>query len=219
MSQLSDHEIWRSCFNVYPFSFTIRNRHKRHCFSRLWSWFCLRDKIPCTSVINTCNRNFFWRFCYVFLDSIHDTNARNSSVRSQRFDHDLHTTNVLDDNRPSLLGTGPIFVLRRIHPLTWDDSSLWGKVCSRHDPVRVSSGSSSSVMKNCPFLNILRESSNGVDFGQFLLFRNVCDLLLQFTQQVSLYCGISLRNRVSNKKFCRYRHWFQLLFRGGFSYT
>ena len=79
--------------------------------------------------------------------------------------------------------------------------------------------SSSSVMKNCPLLNILRETSIGEEFGQFLLFRNFCEFLLVFTQQISLYFGISLRNRVSNKNFCRYHHWFQIFIRGWFPCT
>ena len=48
------------------------------------------------------------------------------------------------------------------------------------------------------FLNILRETSIGAEFGQFLLFRKFCEFLFVFTQQVSLYFGISLRNRVSS---------------------
>ena len=69
-----------SWFNVYPFSFTMRNRHKRQRESKLCSWFTLRDKFPCTSVLNVCNKNFFWRFSYVFVDFVLDANPRNCSV-------------------------------------------------------------------------------------------------------------------------------------------
>ena len=40
------------------------------------------------------------------------------------------------------------------------------------------------------FLNV-RENSIGAEFGQLLLF---CEFLIMFTQQVSLYFGISLRH-------------------------
>ena len=69
-----------SWFNVYPFSFTMRNRHKRQRESKLWSWSTLRDKFPCTSVLKVCNKNFLWRFSYVFVDFVHDANPRNCSV-------------------------------------------------------------------------------------------------------------------------------------------
>ena len=53
------------------------------------------------------------------------------------------------------------------------------------------------------FLNVLRETSIGAEFGQFLLFWKFCEFLLVFTQQVFLYFGISLRNKVSRRKLCR----------------
>ena len=65
----------------------------------------------------------------------------------------------------------------------------------------------------------LQETSIGAEFGQLLLFRKFCECLLVFTQQVSLYFGISLRNKFSSKKFCRYHHWYQILIRGRFPCT
>ena len=69
-----------SCFNVYPFSFTMRNGLWRQHWIGLWSWCSLRDRFPCTSVINTCHRNFFWLFGQVFVDSVHDANPGNCFV-------------------------------------------------------------------------------------------------------------------------------------------
>ena len=70
-----------------------------------------------------------------------------------------------------------------------------------------------------PFLNVLRETSIGAEFGQFLSFRKFFEFLLVFTQQVFLYFVIILRKRVSNRKFCRNHHWFQILIRCGFLRT
>ena len=39
-------------------------------------------------------------------------------------------------------------------------------------------------MKNCPFLNVLRETSIGAEFCQFLLFMKFCEFLLR-------YCSVS----------------------------
>ena len=68
-------------------------------------------------------------------------------------------------------------------------------------------------------VNILRETSIGAEFCQSLLFRKFCEFLLVFTQQVSLYFRIRLWKRISNRKFCRYHLWFQILIRGGFPCT
>ena len=72
----------------------------------------------------------------------------------------------------------------RIHTLTRDDSSLRCKVYSRHDPFRSSTASSSSVKKNCPFSMFFEKPA----------LEQSCEFLLAFSQQVSLYFGISLRN-------------------------
>ena len=69
------------------------------------------------------------------------------------------------------------------------------------------------------FLNVLRETGIGAEFGQFLLFKKLCEFLFVFTQQVSLYFGISLRNRVGSKKVCRFRHWLQIFIRCGLPWT
>ena len=46
--------------------------------------------------------------------------------------------------------------------------------------------------------NILRETSVGAEFGQFLLFKKFCEFLLVFSQQVPLHIRVSLRNSVSS---------------------
>ena len=55
-------------------------------------------------------------------------------------------------------------------------------------------------------VNILRKTSIGAEFGQFLLFRKFCEFLLVLTQQLSLYFRISVRSRVSSGTFCGYHH-------------
>ena len=125
--------------------------------------------------------------------------------------------NVLDDTRPSHRGLDRSSCFHG-STLAWNDSSLRGKVYSRHDVFTSSSPTTSSVMKNRP-VNVLQKTSIGAEFGQFLLFKKFCAFLLVFTEQVSSYFGISLANRVISRKFCRYNHWFQILIRGGFPRT
>ena len=56
-------------------------------------WFCYR--IHRKSMLDTFQRNGFWRFSYVLVHSIHNSNLRRSSVFEQRFDHDLNTLTSL----------------------------------------------------------------------------------------------------------------------------
>ena len=91
MSQQSDHQFWHpkttlvkySWFEIYPLSLIKRKRHRRQRQSRCRSWSSLS------------NKNLFWRFGYVFVDHIHDTNPRTNSVTKERFDQDLHTVTSL----------------------------------------------------------------------------------------------------------------------------
>ena len=98
---------------------------------------------------------------------------------------------------------GPIFVFPRIHPLTWDDSSLRSEVVLSTWPFHIVKCIIIMCNEKLSFLNVLRETSIGAEFGQFLLFWKFCEFLLVFTQQVFLYFGISLRNKVSRRKLCR----------------
>ena len=82
-----------------------------------------------------------------------------------------------------------MFVFPRIHAFTWDDSSLRGKVFSRHDPFILVMCIIIMCTEEWSFLNILREISIGAEFDQFLLFKKFCEFLLVFTQQISLYFG------------------------------
>ena len=97
-----------------------------------------------------------------------------------------------DEKQTFTSKTGPIFVFPRIHTLTRDDSSLRGEVRSRHDPFILSGASSSNVMMNCPFSMFFEKPALEQSLVNFSL--------LIFTQQVSLYFGISLRNRVGSEK-------------------
>ena len=107
--------------------------------------------------------------------------------------------------------TGPIFVFPRIHPLTWDDSSLRSKIYSRHDPFISLSASSSRVMKNCPFSIFFEKPALEQSVGQFFFFKKICEFLLIFTQQVFLYFGISLRSLICCQHFWWHYHGFQVL--------
>ena len=144
MSQQSDHEFWHfrttltvCCRNdVCPFSSTNRKRNRRRqCYSKLWSWFSLRSRFPCTDMLDVVNWNFFWRFCHVCVDSIHDA--------KYRFDHNINTV--------TSFMTADLHIQDRAdYRFSTDVSSLRDGVCSRRG-VFVSSGLSSwSVMKNCP---------------------------------------------------------------------
>ena len=94
MSQESDHEFWYSkttltacCWiDVYPNSFVDRNIIGRQIHNRFWSWpsFCSRSPRAYVQ-LNAFNGHFFWRFCHVFVDSIHDANPTNCSVSKWRF--------------------------------------------------------------------------------------------------------------------------------------
>ena len=92
-------------------------------FSRGFA-FC--NKFPCNSVLNAFKRYGFWRFGYVFINSIHNSNPRNWSVSKQRFDQDFNTVTLHVQKKP-------IFVFPIIHPLGWDCGSLRRDVHSRHE--------------------------------------------------------------------------------------
>ena len=125
--------------------------------------------------------------------------------------------NVHGDSRPSHPGLGRSSCF---HESTLSHGMI-PKVFSRHDPFISSGASSSRVMKNCPLSIFFKKKrdSIGTVFGQFLLFKKLCEFVLVFTQEHSLYFRISLRIRVHNKKFCRYHHWCQIIIRDGFPCT
>ena len=56
-----------------------RNSNKRQCHSKLWSLLSLHCRFPCTDKFNAFNKNF-WRFCDVFVDTVHDTNPRAANL-------------------------------------------------------------------------------------------------------------------------------------------
>ena len=76
-------------------TFTNRNRNEGQCHSKLWSWLGLRYRFPCTDKFNAFNRNFFWRFCDMFIDSIHNANPWYCLVFKQGFNDDIHTVTSL----------------------------------------------------------------------------------------------------------------------------
>ena len=139
--------------DVYPFSFTKRNRNGRQCHSTVWTWLCLRNKFPCNSVLNIFKGNGFWRFGYVRLQF-------DPQEIVQSWNRDAIITSlpsVFDEDRLSRSKTGPIFVFPRIHPLTRDASSLRGDVYSRHRFfILFGPSSASSVMENCPSWTIFK---------------------------------------------------------------
>ena len=57
--------------------------------------------------------------------------------------------------------------------------------------------------------NSLRETCIGAEFGQLKVFWNICELLLVFTQQISLYSCIGGRNLIC----CRHLWWHYMVFR------
>ena len=69
-----------SWFHVYPLSFTIRNRHRRQRGIWCLSWFCLRNKFPCTPLYNTFNVSLIRHLRHVLVDSIHEPDPRASFV-------------------------------------------------------------------------------------------------------------------------------------------
>ena len=69
------------------------NRH-----SKRWSLFSLRDKFPCTSVLNTRNRNFFWRFGFVWFRSRCD--PKKLFGLEMKFQSWYRYNHVLDEGRP-----------------------------------------------------------------------------------------------------------------------
>ena len=58
---------------------------------------------------------------------------QNKSCHQKRIRFRFQHRNILDDKQTITSRTGPIFVFPRIHPFTWDDWSLRGRVYSRHD--------------------------------------------------------------------------------------
>ena len=130
MSQQSDHQfhylqttfVQSSWFCVYPLSLTIRNRHGKQRQGRCWSWPSLRNKLPCTPLINTFSENLSWRFCYVFVYS--SLNQTQEQILSPNGDSIMISHPELD--RSSCFH---IFILSLS-----DDWSLRRKVYSRHDP-------------------------------------------------------------------------------------
>ena len=98
--------------------------------------------------------------------------------------------NGLDDNWPTSR-TGPIFVVPRIHPFTWDDLSLRGNEYSRHEPLSLSSSASPSVVLSS--LYSIRVTCIWAQFGQLKMSWKTCELLIIIAQQVSLCSFIGRR--------------------------
>ena len=151
--------IW-SWLDVYPFSFTNRNRNGRKWHSRLWLWLCLRNKFHCNSVLIIFKGNGFWRFAYVFVNSVHNSNPRYCSVSKQRFDHDFDIVTSLMKTDFHIQGPGRLSCFRES---TLSLGMLLHFECDVYSRHRffISSGpsSSSGVMKNCPFSTIFKPAS------------------------------------------------------------
>ena len=125
--------------------------------------------------------------------------------------------NVLDDTDLQIQDW-PVFVFPRIHPLTWDASSLRSKVYSRHDPFRLSNVSSSSAMKNRPVSTPPEKplEQSLADFSRSRSSANFCSYSRNKFPSTSASIW---ENRVCSRKFCRYTHWIQVPSRGGFPRT
>ena len=100
--------------------------------------------------LNVLNVNFFWRFCGVFIDPIHNTNQWNCVVFKLGFKSWYQYNDVLREDRFPHSKTGPIFVFKRIHTLGRDVLRFRGCVYSRH-AVCTTSDPSSIVMNHGPF--------------------------------------------------------------------
>ena len=100
MLQCSGYEFWHCkttviewlCISVYPYPFMDRYIIGRQIHNQFRSWLSLCHTSSCVyEQLNVCNRNFFWRFCDVFVDTINNTNPWNCLVFKQGFDHDTNT--------------------------------------------------------------------------------------------------------------------------------
>ena len=90
-------QSWRNLSGLMSIPFLSRTRKEMgdSCHRRLWSWLFFRNRFPCNSVLNVLKRNGFWRFGYVFVNSVHDTNPWSCSVSKQRFDEHFSTVTFL----------------------------------------------------------------------------------------------------------------------------
>ena len=177
MSQCSGHEFWHFkttmiewlWFNVYPLSFANSHVDRRiHNLFRSWFSFC--HTFPCTDgQFNFLSGYFFWRFCDVFDDVIHNANPWNCSVLKQWFDHDINAITS--------------FVRIEFHIQDWTDLRIWTNPPSQSWCFEVSR---LNVFSTCclhnlrSFLNcdeelsipnLLQETSIFAKFPQFLIFR------------------------------------------------
>ena len=98
MPQCSGHEFWhcktttieRLSINVYPFSFTKRHIDRR-IHNRFRFLFRICHRFLCADEqFNVLCRYFFWRFCDVFVDTIHNANPWNCSVFKRGFNHGIN---------------------------------------------------------------------------------------------------------------------------------
>ena len=213
MSQQSDHQFWHPKNNLswnIPRSMSVHFRSFSGINTRdnvmvgvgrgLASSQHLQQESLLTFRLRVCW--FHWR-CEPKNKFCHEMKIRSWSPHR----------NVLDDNRPLTSKTGPILRVPTDPP-----SHLGGFITPKQSilstwPQQFVNCIIIKCNEELSFLNILRETSIGAEFGQFLLFRKICEFLLIFTQQLSLYFRISLRN--SSRKFCRYHHRFQIPSRSG----
>ena len=85
--------------NVYPFSFTKRHIDRR-IHNRSWLWLTLTHKFPCADEqFNVLSGCFFWLFCDVFVDTIHNANPWNCSVLKQMIRSWYQCNNVLREDK------------------------------------------------------------------------------------------------------------------------
>ena len=164
MSQQSDHQFWHtstlvkySWFDIYPLSLIFRNTDRRQRQGLCPSWSSLRDKFPCTPVLQHLQQEspltFRLRICWFRSRYEPEKQFCHEMVIRSWFPH----RDVLNDNRPSHPELDRSS-FPRIHPFTWDDWSVRDKVYSRRS-INSSSLSSSSVMKNCLFSIIFEKQA------------------------------------------------------------
>ena len=169
---------------------------------------------PVTLWSNALKGNGFWRFGYVFVNSVHNSNPKKLFGLEIKIGSRFQYRNVLDEDRPSHPRRDRFSCFREstlslVMLLHFEEN-----VYSRHR-FFISSGpsSSSSVMKNCPFSTIKK---TGVA-AQFWTVSDLQEVVRTYVDNLAAgFLQLRVGVRISNRKFCRYVHWFQVFIRSKF---
>ena len=133
---------------------------------------------------NVLNENFFWRFCDVFVDPIHNTNPWNCLVFKQGINHDINTMTFfvrIDFHIQDLVD----FRIRT-NPPSRSGCFEISRLCVFSTCCLHNLGSFFICNEELSFLNCLSETSVGAEFRQFLIIRKFCEFPFVFLQQVPL---------------------------------